>query len=374
MLAMLDLILHLLEVFCSVLEFVAKAVLSLLRAFSRSKAVRWSVTLALAVCGVLMIGKGYRNQGTAFLAASAVSALAALIIDTERKPRKETTKAVRVEVIKPERVEPVKLAPVAVSAPVIAAEHIPEPLPEPIPAPPVISYEPQAVSVEPFAGKLNPFCQDVLKQEHILVAGTTGSGKSVFLNSLIYNGMQSKSFWYLIDPKRIDLKKWSYCENVVGYASNDEEALDILDEVESVMWERLGKIPKGAERFDGTPIYVVIDEMAFLLSYGEQEVIQSLSKIMRLGRAAGIHVIAATQAPNRAKGGGIPAALAQVFTASVGLRCRSAIESRQVIGTSGCETLPRYGKGYYWNPEGIRKVDIPMTEAEDLQRCAKHYE
>lgn len=221
----------------------------------------------------------------------------------------------------------------------------------------------------------HPLCKDILKQEHILIAGTTGSGKSVLLNSIIFSGLADYQF-VLIDPKLLDLKKWSATAKCAIYAAHPQECLSALEAVRGELWRRIESIPAGATRFRGEQdLVVVIDEMAVLLSYGRAQVISVLSEIMRLGRAAGIHVIAATQAPNRGKGGGIPAELQQCFTASIGLRCRSAIESRQVIGTSGCETLPRYGKGYYWNPEGTRKVDIPMTHesylAEQIRRCPK---
>ena len=223
----------------------------------------------------------------------------------------------------------------------------------------------------PVALRGYPLCEDILRQEHVLIGGTTGSGKSVLLNSIIFSGIEDYHF-VLIDPKLIDLKRWSKTWKCDLYVAHREEALNALRIVRNELWNRIKSIPDGATRYYGrSEIVVVIDEMAILLSYGRQEVIAVLSEIMRLGRAAGIHIIAATQAPNRGKGGGIPAELQQCFTASIGLRCRSAIESRQVVGVSGCETLPRYGQGIYWSPEGTRKVEIPMTSDYDLAEQAR---
>ena len=61
----------------------------------------------------------------------------------------------------------------------------------------------------------------------------------------------------------------------------------------------------------------------------------------------------------------------QNFTCTVALRCRSSIESRQIVGVAGAESLPRYGKGIMWNAEGITSVDIPLTPEKDIERMAK---
>lgn len=234
----------------------------------------------------------------------------------------------------------------------------------------ILATNPPRVEPKPYVKPIPlegyPICEDILKQEHILIGGTTGSGKSVLLNSIIFTGFNDYH-WVFIDPKMIDLKKWAVSPKTDFYASHPAEAMNALRAVRAEMWKRIQSIPPGATRYRAKQdIVVVIDEMAILLSYGRKEVISILSEIMRLGRAAGIHIIAATQAPNRGVGGGIPAELQQCFTAGIGLRCRSAIESRQVVGVSGCETLPRYGQGIYWSPDGTRKIIIPMTSEDKL--------
>ena len=62
----------------------------------------------------------------------------------------------------------------------------------------------------------------------------------------------------------------------------------------------------------------------------------------------------------------MPAAYMQNVTAAIALRCRSDIESRQIVGVAGAENLPRYGKGILWDAEGIRTIDIPLTPEEDI--------
>jgi len=114
--------------------------------------------------------------------------------------------------------------------------------------------------------------------------------------------------------------------------------------------------------YDGKPLYVVIDELADLVS--NKKALELIIKIGRLGRAAQVHLICATQDPSRKT---LPAALMQNFTTTVALRCRSAIESRQIIGIPGAEKLPKYGYGIQWDAEGTHNIDIPLTDERMLE-------
>ena len=118
-------------------------------------------------------------------------------------------------------------------------------------------------------------------------------------------------------------------------------------------------------------MYLIIDELAELLSVDRKKVVDKLSRIMRLGRAARVHVIGFTQAPNRAKGGGLDPQLCQNFTAAVALRCRSAIESRQIVGIGGAENLPKHGKGIFWSSDGIETITIPFCDDNTLTTRAQ---
>ena len=126
----------------------------------------------------------------------------------------------------------------------------------------------------------------------------------------------------------------------------------------------------GERLYSGGDLYLIIDELAELLSVNRKAVVDKLSRIMRLGRAAKVHVIGFTQAPNRSKGGGLDPQLCQNFTAAVALRCRSAIESRQIVGVGGAELLPKHGSGIYWSGDGIREIGIPMTTDDAIKARA----
>lgn len=108
-------------------------------------------------------------------------------------------------------------------------------------------------------------------------------------------------------------------------------------------------------------MYVVIDELADLMTTNKKQVQPILQRLCQIGRAANVHVVAATQCPLSAV---IPTPIKVNFDSRVALRTRSGQDSRNILGVTGCELLPRYGQGYYMTPEGCRLYNIPMYETE----------
>lgn len=211
--------------------------------------------------------------------------------------------------------------------------------------------------------KCNPEILELLEGTHTLIAGTTGSGKSVMLNTIIYNIIRSGcGSMYLIDLKRVELS--IYRKVAIGTYTEPEQVVPALEFMVTMMEERYKRMQRRNLRLtDEEPIYVIIDELADLVSI--KGVLPLLVKLGRLGRAAKIHTVCATQDPSRKT---LAAAYMQNVTSAIALRCRSDIESRQIIGISGAENLPQYGKGYLWDAKGIRMIDIPMTPQEDIDR------
>lgn len=205
---------------------------------------------------------------------------------------------------------------------------------------------------------------DILTSPHTLIAGTTGSGKSVLLNSIISVFMSDFSVsnqLYMIDPKRIELSQYKVLPHCTRYTSDVDEAISILDDVLYIVESRYKEMEKrNIRQYDGPHVYVIIDELAdIMISPSAKAFKLKLQKILQIARASNIHVIACTQAPSRQI---IPASIVLNFTNRVALRCLSAIESRQIITVSGAENLPQYGKALYLSPKrGIIPVDITMT-------------
>ena len=209
---------------------------------------------------------------------------------------------------------------------------------------------------------------------HLLVAGATGSGKSVFLRGLLMTitalRTPDDSGLVLIDPKRVELTQWARTRHCSGYASDLKPAVSLLDRCIKLMDIRYREMQRrGMVQYVGGSIYIVIDELADLMLTAPLIVRPRLQKLLQLGRAANIHVIAATQAPSRKV---IPAELTLNFTHKLALRCDTSIESRQVINTTGAELLPLHGEGILRAPGELYKMPIPYVSPEQAAaHCAK---
>ncbi len=212
---------------------------------------------------------------------------------------------------------------------------------------------------------------------HLLIAGTTGSGKSVLLHNLIECLLARFSPAVvdiaLCDPKRVELNRYRKFPQCKSYARTPGEILGVLKLAAREM-ERRYKIMerRGARDWDGAQMYIIIDELAdLMISPLRADIVTNMQHLLQLGRAAKIHIIAATQAPNRKI---IPAELVLNFTDRLALRCLSSIESRQIIGVAGAEELPQYGAGLWLDCAGrLQTVVIPGLRDDEYNRLLEWY-
>ena len=226
------------------------------------------------------------------------------------------------------------------------------------------------------AGKLYGLYDDILKQTHVLIAGASGSGKSVLLNGIIYTALYSapgNKELVLIDPKRVDLRKFRELPHAIYYASEPAEIVHGLRAL-CVLMDKRYKIlcDRGLSEWDGGHMYVIIDEFADLMTTQKRETLPPLLRLAQLGRAAHIHLIIATQRPTRDIVNG---QIKVNIDAFVALRCPSAQDSRNIIGISGAERLPRYGQALYLTPETMQPapVAVPYIEPDELAARVKHW-
>lgn len=206
---------------------------------------------------------------------------------------------------------------------------------------------------------------DILNQTHTLIAGTTGSGKSVLLDQILYCFFcdPSRRGAVLIDPKRVELSRFKSWPSVWACESEPDRIVSVLRSVLDLMDRRYIEMQRTGDRdYTGPACYVVIDELADLTN--TPDFLPLLVRLGRLGRAAGIHIIAATQSPDRKT---IPAQLQQNFPARVALRCRDRIESRQILGAPGAEFLPKYGKAMYYTPDTLQPVMVDVQQIQPEQ-------
>lgn len=222
------------------------------------------------------------------------------------------------------------------------------------------------------------FFMDMVSQPHLLIAGATGSGKSVLLHNLIYHllgalhGHKAPNL-YLIDPKRVELIDYACLPQTAMHATEPDDIIRTLESVVRLMDNRYRSMmerPNPTERkFYGEPaVYVIIDELADLMTTSKKEVTKLLARLTQLGRAANVHVIAATQRPTRDL---INGQIAVNIDARVALRCPTAQDSRNIIGVAGAENLPRYGSCIYRNPDGITQYTVPRIPPEEIQAAVE---
>ena len=215
---------------------------------------------------------------------------------------------------------------------------------------------------------------DMAEQPHLLIAGATGSGKSVIINGIIYTQLlhcPDRVGFILIDPKRVELVQYKDCPHTLLYASEPDEIIDALERSISLINRRFQRMQRERVRkYNGSDVYIIIDELADLMTSNGHEVQPLLQRICQIGRAARVHVIAATQCPIAKV---IPTEIKVNFDSRVALRTRSAQDSRNILGSAGCEQLPRYGQGYYMTPEGIDLWNIPMYSDEQISSIVSYW-
>ena len=218
-------------------------------------------------------------------------------------------------------------------------------------------------------GQVYTLYTDMLKQPHLLIAGATGSGKSVAVNGLITTALHdspARVQFILIDPKRVELVEFKNLPHVIKYSSEPGDMVQALETAMNTTEARYHEMQRqGLKKYPGGAVYVIIDELADLMTTNKKQVAPLLQRLAQIGRAANVHLIACTQCPLSSV---IPTPIKVNFDARLALRTRSAQDSRNILGAKGCELLPRYGRGYYMTPDGLTLYNIPMIpETETAQ-------
>ena len=226
------------------------------------------------------------------------------------------------------------------------------------------------------AGKLYGLYDDILKQTHTIIAGSTGSGKSVLLNGIIYTALYkapSQAQFLLIDLKRVELQLYKNLPHTLRHCTEAGETQQVLNIIIREMMARYDRMSeKNLKQSTETPLYIFIDELGDLVTEAPA-VTKQLGRIARLGRAAGIHIIAGTQNPNRKT---LSADFLGNCPARVALRCDDPIESRQVIKCPDAVKLPEHGYALYKSPQIIgapQLVAVPYIEPDELTARVKHW-
>ena len=226
-----------------------------------------------------------------------------------------------------------------------------------------------------------PLIGDLSSMPHLLIAGTTGSGKSVCINtiilSLLYKHSPDKCKFILIDPKMLELSTYEGIPHLLcPVITEAKKAASVLGWVVKEMESRYRLMTKeGVRNIDGYNskhklpmpyIVVVVDEMSDLMLVAGKEIENYIQKLSQMARAAGIHIIMATQRPSVDV---ITGTIKANFPTRISFQVTSKIDSRTILGEQGAEQL--LGKGdmlYMSSANKIIRIHAPYVAEDEIDK------
>jgi len=226
-----------------------------------------------------------------------------------------------------------------------------------------------------------PIVGDLTSMPHLLIAGTTGSGKSVCINtiilSLLYRHTPEKCKFILIDPKMLELSTYEGIPHLLcPVITEAKKAASVLGWVVKEMENRYRLMTKeGVRNIDGYNsnhkmpmpyIVVVVDEMSDLMLVAGKEIENYIQKLSQMARAAGIHIIMATQRPSVDV---ITGTIKANFPTRISFQVTSKIDSRTILGEQGAEQL--LGKGdmlYMSSANRILRIHAPFVSDNEIEK------
>ena len=229
------------------------------------------------------------------------------------------------------------------------------------------------------SGSYSRLYADMANQPHMLIAGATGAGKSVVINGILHallHDTPEADRFILIDLKKVELDEYRDLPHVMTYADDAPGALQALQSALGIIETRYAWMkPRRLRTYTGSHVYVIIDELADLMTTADKLAEPLLQRISQIGRGARCHLIMATQSPITKV---ITTPIKVNFTASLGLMTRSAQDSRNIIYKSGCEKLPYppdagEAYGYYLRGPKCDLYQIPMVPDTERRRVIDHW-
>ncbi len=234
---------------------------------------------------------------------------------------------------------------------------------------------------------------DLRAMPHLLVAGTTGSGKSIFLKALILTFVMNLSprdlRLILIDPKRVELSRFQGLPHLLGQVEVEPKRVQgVLQWVVAEMQRRYRLFEKARVRdiaayrarqerrgeTDLLPyLVVVIDELADLMTQSPEQTEFALVRLAQLARATGIHLVVSTQRPSVEV---ITGLIKANFPARIAFQVASSVDSRVVLDQPGAETLLGRGDMLFLPPDAPAplRVQGPFVSEKEIQRVVDYWQ
>lgn len=232
----------------------------------------------------------------------------------------------------------------------------------------------------------NPIYSDLAKMPHMLVAGSTGSGKTIFLNtlilSLLYKNSPDDLRIILVDPKRVEFSLYANlphlltpviydadkAANALGWLIGEmERRFKILAGVGSRNISSYREFCKKDAKLEQMPyIILIVDELADLMANKGNEIEGGIVRIAQMARAVGIHLVLATQRPSVEV---ITGLIKANITARVSFRVASQVDSRTILDTAGAEKLLGFGDMLFLSTENSkpRRIQAPFVSEEEAK-------
>jgi S-DNA-T family DNA segregation ATPase FtsK/SpoIIIE len=226
-----------------------------------------------------------------------------------------------------------------------------------------------------------PITGDLSTMPHLLIAGTTGSGKSVCINtiilSLLYKHSPEKCKFILIDPKMLELSTYEGIPHLLcPVITEAKKAASVLGWVVKEMENRYKLMTKvGVRNIDGYNekhkismpyIVVIVDEMSDLMLVAGKDIENYIQKLSQMARAAGIHIIMATQRPSVDV---ITGTIKANFPTRISFQVTSKIDSRTILGEQGAEQL--LGRGdmlYMTSANRMTRIHAPFVSESEIEK------
>ncbi|MFC1509557.1 DNA translocase FtsK 4TM domain-containing protein, partial [Candidatus Omnitrophota bacterium] len=220
---------------------------------------------------------------------------------------------------------------------------------------------------------------DLGDMPHLLIAGTTGSGKTVCVNSLImsmiYNATPDELKFIMVDPKMVELAIYNDLPHLLcPVVTDSKKAAGVLEWVVNEMEERYKMLAKlSARNIDAFNkkseeklpyIVVIIDELADLMIVAQENVENTITRLAQLSRAVGIHIILATQRPSVDVVTGV---IKANFPARISFKVASKVDSRTVLDMNGADKLIGKGDMLFLEPGKAKPIRAQCTLLTDAE-------